>query len=115
MRGWALDLSRANFVSVRCVGLSYHAFKRRMRPAGRSLAISTLGAALGLLTFLQSTIFVLMRGSADALPCYTPEGFWRWLFVPSYLLMACGVGMAVEQYSTASKCIADTNCKRERK
>ena len=53
------------------------------------------GAGLGLAAFLQPAIAVLSTGGMVALREYTPGSFWWWLFVPGYLLMACGMGMTV--------------------
>ncbi len=58
----------------------------------RALAVFIIGAVLGLLTFLQPASAVLMQGGVQELSHYTPGSFWWWLFVPSLLLMACGLG-----------------------
>lgn len=59
----------------------------------RSLSIFVAGASLGLVCFLQPAVTVLMHGGMDALRQFTPGTFWWWLFVPSYILMACGLEM----------------------
>jgi hypothetical protein len=61
----------------------------------RSLTVFVSGAALGLATFLQPAAAVLMKQGVAELSRYTPIGFWWWLFVPSYLLMACGLAMTL--------------------
>ena len=50
------------------------------------MPLFVMGAALGLLTFMQPA---LAHGS-ESLSSYEPGAFWWWLFVPSYLLMAAG-------------------------
>ena len=61
----------------------------------RSLVVFISGAVLGLVTFLQPAAAVMMRQIAPELSQYTPNGFWWWLFIPSYLLMTCGFGMTL--------------------
>jgi hypothetical protein len=61
----------------------------------RSLTVFVTGAALGLTTFLQPAVAVLMEGGVTELSRYTPGSFWWWLFIPSYLLMTCGLGMTL--------------------
>jgi len=61
----------------------------------RSSTVFVCGAALGLATFLQPAVSVLMEGGVAELSRYTPGSFWWWLFIPSYLLMACGLGMTL--------------------
>lgn len=51
-----------------------------------------LGAAAGLVTFLQPAISVWMVGGMPALMSYRPANFWWWLFVPSFFAMALGLG-----------------------
>ncbi len=61
----------------------------------RSLVLFVVGAGLGLACFLQPAMAVLIGGGIAELTSYTPGSFWWWLFVPAYLLMACGLGMTV--------------------
>lgn len=61
----------------------------------RSLAVFVTGAVLGLLTFLQPAVTVLMEGGIAELSRYTPHGFWWWLFIPSCFIMTCGLGMTL--------------------
>lgn len=61
----------------------------------RSFAVFLCGAVLGLVTFMQPAIAVTMQGGTAELSRYTPDRFWWWLFIPSYLLMACGLGMTL--------------------
>jgi hypothetical protein len=60
-----------------------------------SLSVFALGAALGLITFFQPAMGVLARGGVAELSRYTPGAFWWWLFVPSLMLMTCGLGMTL--------------------
>jgi hypothetical protein len=57
----------------------------------RSLTVFVSGAGLGLASFLQPALAVLIDGGIVELSQYTPRGFWWWLFIPSYVLMACGL------------------------
>jgi len=69
--------------------------KRDFHLKGWNLALFVLGAAVGLLTFLQpATSFALEFGKA-ALSEYVPGEFWWWMFIPSYLLMATGLARAM--------------------
>ena len=61
----------------------------------RSFTVFVTGAGLGLASFLQPAIAVLIDGGIAELSQYTPGSFWWWLFVPSYLLMTCGLGMTL--------------------
>jgi hypothetical protein len=61
----------------------------------RSITVFVIGAALGLASFLQPAVAVLMDGGVAALSAYTPGRFWWWLFALSYLLMTCGFGMTL--------------------
>jgi hypothetical protein len=60
-----------------------------------SLTIFSLGVALGLFTFFQPAAEVLMDSGTAGLREYTPGDFWWWLFIPSVMLMACGLGMTL--------------------
>jgi hypothetical protein len=61
----------------------------------RSLTVFVSGALLGLVTFLQPATAVVMERGVAELSQYTPGGYWWWLFVPGYLLMASGFGMTL--------------------
>ena len=61
----------------------------------RSLTMFIIGAGLGLASFLQPAVGVLITGGITELSKYTPGSFWWWLFIPSYLLMGCGLGMTL--------------------
>jgi len=61
----------------------------------RSVTVFGIGAGLGVVSFLQPAFAVLMDGGLAELSQYTPGSFWWWLFVPSYLLMTCGLGMTL--------------------
>ncbi len=61
----------------------------------RSLTVFVSGGLLGLVTFLQPATAVVMKGGVAGLSQYTPGGYWWWLFVPGYLLMAYGLGMTL--------------------
>ncbi len=61
----------------------------------RSLAVFLSGSALGVATFLQPAAAVLLEEGVAELSHYTPTRFWWWLFFPSFLLMACGLGMTL--------------------
>ena len=61
----------------------------------RSLAVFVAGAVLGLASFLQPAVAVLHTGGIAELSSYTPGKFLWWLFIPGYLLMACGLGMTL--------------------
>ena len=61
----------------------------------RSLTVFVTGAGLGLASFLQPAVAVLIDGGIAELSRYTPGSFWWWLFIPSYLLMTCGLGMTL--------------------
>ena len=61
----------------------------------QSLTTFVLGAGLGLASFLEPAIVVLMKGGMAELSTYTPGNFAWWLFVPGYLLMTCGLGMTL--------------------
>lgn len=63
--------------------------------APSSFMVFVTGAALGLTTFLQPAVAVVMEGGVTGLSQYTPGSFWWWLFIPSYLLMTCGLGMTL--------------------
>jgi hypothetical protein len=60
-----------------------------------SFTVFVTGAGLGLASFLQPAVAVLIDGGIAELSQYTPGRFWWWLFVPSYLLMTCGLGMTI--------------------
>lgn len=60
-----------------------------------SFSLFTLGAASGLITFFQPALGVLAKGEVADLSQYMPGGFWWWLFVPSLVLMGCGLGMTL--------------------
>ena len=60
-----------------------------------SLTVFATGACLGFAAFLQPAVSVLIDGGIAELSQYTPGSFWWWLFVPSYLLMTCGLGMTL--------------------
>lgn len=60
-----------------------------------SLTVFVAGAGLGLASFLQPAVAVLVDGGIAELHRYTPGSFWWWLFIPSYLLMTCGLGMTL--------------------
>ncbi|MEO1995310.1 MAG: hypothetical protein ABGZ17_08545 [Planctomycetaceae bacterium] len=60
-----------------------------------SFMVFVAGAILGIAAFLQPAVSALIRGGMDELSRYTPGNFWWWLFVPSYLMMACGLGLTV--------------------
>jgi hypothetical protein len=61
----------------------------------RSLMVFVTGAGLGVAAFLQPGVAVLIHGGVSELSQYTPGNFWWWLFVLSYLLMTCGLGMTL--------------------
>ncbi len=61
----------------------------------RSFTVFAIGVGLGLASFLQPALEVLIDGGITELSQYTPGSFWWWLFVPSFLLMACGLGMTL--------------------
>ncbi len=61
----------------------------------QSFAVFVTGAGLGLASFLQPAVSVLIDGGIAALSQYTPRSFWWWLFIPSYLLMASGLAMTL--------------------
>ena len=63
--------------------------------APRSLTVFMTGAGLGIASFLQPSIAVLIDGGVAELSRYTPGSFWWWLFIPSYLLMTCGLVMTL--------------------
>jgi hypothetical protein len=60
-----------------------------------SLAVFVTGAGLGVMTFLQPALAVLIEGGLEGLSRYTPSNFWWSLFVVGYLLMMCGFGMTL--------------------
>ena len=60
-----------------------------------SLTVFVTGVGLGLASFLQPAVAVFIDGGIAELSQYTPGSFWWWLFVPSYLLMTCGLGMTL--------------------
>ena len=60
-----------------------------------SFSLFALGAALGLVTFFQPALGVLGKGEVADLSQYVPGAFWWWLFVPSIVLMGCGLGMTL--------------------
>lgn len=61
----------------------------------RGLTVFVSGAGLGLASFLQPAVGVLIDGGIADLSQYTPRSFWWWLFIPSYLLMTCGLAMTL--------------------
>ena len=61
----------------------------------QSFTVFVAGAGLGLVSFLQPAVAVLIDGGVAELSEYTPGNFWWWLFVPSYLLMTWGLGMTL--------------------
>jgi hypothetical protein len=60
-----------------------------------SFTVFVAGAGLGLASFLQPAMAVLMGGGMAQLSQYTPGDFWWGLFVAGYVLMACGLGMTL--------------------
>lgn len=56
------------------------------------LAIFAMGASAGLVTFLQPAGAVRWKGGMTDLLAYIPGTFWWWLFIPSYIAMAVGLG-----------------------
>ena len=67
------------------------------RLSGVSLATFMIGAALGLVTFMQPAWFHPFETLAE----YTPQTFWWWLFLPSYLLMCIGLAMSIRAPSSS--------------
>ncbi len=67
----------------------------------RSLTVFGVGACLGLVSFLQPAVAVLITEGVEELSGYTPGNFWWWLFVPSYLLMTIGLGMTLRGEANA--------------
>ena len=65
----------------------------------RSFTVFVTGAGLGLASFLQPAVAVLIDGGIAELSRYTPGRFWWGLFVVSYLLMTCGLGMTLRTTS----------------
>lgn len=65
--------------------------------APASLAVFVIGACLGIASFLQPAISLLLAGGVDELTGYTPGNYWWWLFAISYLLMALGFGMTLRR------------------
>jgi hypothetical protein len=61
----------------------------------RTFTVFVIGAVFALITFFQPAAAALMEGGAAELSQYTPGSFWWWLFIPSILLMACGLGMTL--------------------
>ena len=51
-----------------------------------------LGAVAGLVTFFQPAVAVWQEGGIPALTAYRPGTFWWLLFIPSYIVMALGLG-----------------------
>lgn len=68
----------------------------------RSLATFVIGAALGLVAFMEPAWTVTMSEGTEALSQYTPEKFWWWLFGISLVLMAGGLGMTLRGTSPGS-------------
>ena len=60
-----------------------------------SFMVFVVGAMLGIAAFLQPAVAALNHGGMEELSRYTPGNFWWWLFVLSYLMMACGLGLTV--------------------
>lgn len=52
----------------------------------------TIGAIGGLVTFLQPAVPIWWEGGTTNLMAYRPGNFWWWLFIPSYMVMAIGLG-----------------------
>lgn len=69
----------------------------------RSLSLFSIGVVLGLSAFFQPAAAVLMKGGVEELNEYTPGSFWWWLFIPSLMLMACGLGMTLRDSKAHSK------------
>ncbi|MGI9518650.1 MAG: hypothetical protein ACR2NP_16455, partial [Pirellulaceae bacterium] len=67
----------------------------------RSLTVFVVGACLGLASFLQPGIAVLITEGVDELSGYTPGNFWWWLFVSGFLLMTFGLGMTLRDAPAA--------------
>jgi len=61
----------------------------------QSLTLFSGGALLGMMTFLQPATAVVLKDGAAGLSRYSPAGYWWWLFIPSYLLMASGFVMTL--------------------
>lgn len=59
----------------------------------QSVTVFVIGAVLGLIAFLQPAVGVLMDGGMAELSQFTPDVFWWWLFIPSFLLMTFGLEM----------------------
>ncbi|MBN1854092.1 MAG: hypothetical protein JW829_15300 [Pirellulales bacterium] len=61
----------------------------------RSLTVFAVGAGLGLASFLQPAVALLITGGIAKLRWYTPGSFWWWLFISGYMLMTLGLAMTV--------------------
>lgn len=70
---------------------------RRIQLRGTPLAAFVTGSVLGLITFMQPAETV--RFSGESLMGYSPGGFWWWLFIPAYGLMAWGLMSSVAMSS----------------
>lgn len=69
----------------------------------KGFALFLLGAIAGLITFLQPAVPVWLQGGTTALTAYVPGNFWWWLFIPSLLAMACGMGSCFWQSEESSQ------------
>ncbi len=58
--------------------------------SGKWLFLS--GAVLALISFLQPAVPILLTEGREGLLRFAPGGFWWWLFLPGYVLMAAGLG-----------------------
>ena len=54
-----------------------------------TLTMFVIGAAMGLVSFMQPAI----ANGPETLNSYIPGSFWWWLFIPSYLVMAAALSM----------------------
>ncbi len=72
---------------------------------GRGLAIFVVGSALGLISFLQPAVPVLLHEGLEELARFRPDGFWWGAYLPGLLLMALGLftGTGVQQSNGPSR------------
>lgn len=100
--GWVLASS--------CESTPRKSTPRDVRFTGRSLFVFSLGAALGLLSFMQPVLSqgALLENGSKALASYMPGEFWWWLYGISYVLMTGGLVMTTRNQHQET---TDQSCK----